>query len=218
MASGIPGLLCSPRVLKPTRPHTCLKPQDPLQSAQKPQHCVHACTHTPENPGTHSYIYICIYTYVCMLYIHVLRIYCFIYMYISIYVPTRVRKSWTPRAQTRAPKDHLNIRILQTMISGFPLVLGRGIRMWDPCVCVVFWALTKPPKVAKHSPLVRAARGRGCCRSCLWVLGQRHLKLQSVSQGPLRRTNKLAGSRKVLLQPHRRICLLNGTKGFKCLL
>ena len=39
----------------------------------------------------------------------------------------------------RGPKDHINIRILQTMISGIPLVLGLGTRMSDPYVYLVLW-------------------------------------------------------------------------------
>ena len=40
----------------------------------------------------------------------------------------------------RGPKDYINIRILQTMISGIPLILGLGTRMSDPYVYVVLWA------------------------------------------------------------------------------
>ena len=40
----------------------------------------------------------------------------------------------------RAPKDQTNIRILQTVISGIPLILGLGTKMSDPYVYVVFWA------------------------------------------------------------------------------
>ena len=29
----------------------------------------------------------------------------------------------------RAPKDHIDIRILETMMSGIPLILGLGARM-----------------------------------------------------------------------------------------
>ena len=39
-----------------------------------------------------------------------------------------------------APKVHMNIRILQTLISGIPLILGLGTRMSDPYVYVVCWA------------------------------------------------------------------------------
>ena len=38
----------------------------------------------------------------------------------------------------RGPKDHINIRILRTMISG--IILGLLTRMSDPYVYVVFWA------------------------------------------------------------------------------
>ena len=40
----------------------------------------------------------------------------------------------------KAPKDHINIRILQIMISGIPLILGLGTRMSCPYVYVVLWA------------------------------------------------------------------------------
>ena len=36
-----------------------------------------------------------------------------------------------------APKDHINTRILETMVSGIPLILGLGTRMPDPDVSVV---------------------------------------------------------------------------------
>ena len=45
-------------------------------------------------------------------------------------------------AQNRAPRDHLNIRIL-TMVSGIFLISSLGTRMSDPNVlmfCVVFFA------------------------------------------------------------------------------
>ena len=42
---------------------------------------------------------------------------------------------------SRAPKDHIEIRILQTMISGIRLGWGLGSRLSDPFVYVVFWAL-----------------------------------------------------------------------------
>ena len=41
----------------------------------------------------------------------------------------------------RGPKDHINIRILQTMISGIPLMLGLGTRMSDAHVFAVCWAV-----------------------------------------------------------------------------
>ena len=37
-------------------------------------------------------------------------------------------------------KDHINKRILQTMISDILVILGLGTRMSDPYVYVVFWA------------------------------------------------------------------------------
>ena len=36
----------------------------------------------------------------------------------------------------RAPNDHMNIRILHTMSSGIPPILGLGTRMSDPYVYV----------------------------------------------------------------------------------
>ena len=36
------------------------------------------------------------------------------------------------------PKEHLNTRLLQTIVSGIPLVLGLGARMWGPHVYVFF--------------------------------------------------------------------------------
>ena len=49
----------------------------------------------------------------------------------------------------RAVRDHINIRILQTMVSGFPLLWGLGTRMSDPCVYVVFWAPNDDVGVSK---------------------------------------------------------------------
>ena len=50
---------------------------------------------------------------------------------------------------SRGPKDHMNIRILQTMIStmisGIPFIAGLGTRKQDPYVYVVFWALKVNP-------------------------------------------------------------------------
>ena len=39
-----------------------------------------------------------------------------------------------------APKDHVNTRILQHMISGTLLILDLGTSMLDPYVYVVCWA------------------------------------------------------------------------------
>ena len=41
---------------------------------------------------------------------------------------------------SRTPKDHVDIRILQTMISGLLLIWVPGARMSDPYDYVVFWA------------------------------------------------------------------------------
>ena len=54
----------------------------------------------------------------------------------------------------RAPKDHIKARILQTVISGIPLMLSLGTRMSDPYLYVVFWAPSLATKggVELHSP------------------------------------------------------------------
>ena len=41
---------------------------------------------------------------------------------------------------TRCPKDHINARILQTMISGVPLISGLGAGMSEPYIHMAFWA------------------------------------------------------------------------------
>ena len=38
----------------------------------------------------------------------------------------------------RGPNHRINIKILQTMVSGIPLALGLRTRMQDPSVSVVF--------------------------------------------------------------------------------
>ena len=43
---------------------------------------------------------------------------------------------------------YINIRILQNMISGSPLIWGLGTRMSDPYVYVVLWA----PSTGFHTP------------------------------------------------------------------
>ena len=45
-----------------------------------------------------------------------------------------------PGQYNRAPKDHKNIRILPNMVSGIPLILVLGTRMYDPYVYVVVGA------------------------------------------------------------------------------
>ena len=40
-------------------------------------------------------------------------------------------------AISRDPKDHINIRLLETMISGIPLLASLGTRMSDPYVCFI---------------------------------------------------------------------------------
>ena len=44
---------------------------------------------------------------------------------------------------SRGPNDHIDIRILQTMASGIPLVLGNRTRIQDPSVHVVSGALAR---------------------------------------------------------------------------
>ena len=66
-----------------------------------------------------------IYIYI-LLYIYIYYYYYYIYIYI-MYIC--IHSIW-----------YRNIRILQSMISGIPLILGLGARMSDPCVYVVFWA------------------------------------------------------------------------------
>ena len=63
-------------------------------------------------------------------------------------------RSFQPRAVTyistpgpskpRGPKDHVTVGILETMVSGIPLVLGLGTRLADPCVDKVFGAPIGP--------------------------------------------------------------------------
>ena len=53
------------------------------------------------------------------------------------------------RGKVRAPKDHINIRILPTMISGIPLLLAPGTRMRYPYVHVVFGPLKVPASPLK---------------------------------------------------------------------
>ena len=47
----------------------------------------------------------------------------------------------------RDPNDHINIRILQTMISGIPLILGLGSRVSDPYVYIVLYRVSHIHKV-----------------------------------------------------------------------
>ena len=42
----------------------------------------------------------------------------------------------------RAPKDHINIGVLPTVIAGISLILGPGTSMGNSYVYVVFWAPT----------------------------------------------------------------------------
>ena len=67
-----------------------------------------------------------------------------------ITAPMQVSKAWQPKKRPtsiRGPKDHTNIRILEAMISGIPLMLGLRTRMPDPSVDVGFWALSMEEKL-----------------------------------------------------------------------
>ena len=69
---------------------------------------------------------------------------------------------------TRGPKDHINIRILQTMISGIPLILGLGTRMSDPYVYVVLWAPNnheRPRRAASKNSSAQGPRAVGASTS-----------------------------------------------------
>ena len=46
------------------------------------------------------------------------------------------------RGACLGPEDHVNIRVLQHLISGIPFILGLGARMSDSYLDVVFWAPT----------------------------------------------------------------------------
>ena len=47
----------------------------------------------------------------------------------------------------RAPKDKINIKILQARISGIPLAMGQRTRMRDPYVYTACWG----PTLSHHS-------------------------------------------------------------------
>ena len=53
---------------------------------------------------------------------------------------------WLWQPETKGRKDPINIRILQTMVSGIPLTLELRTRMQDPLVSAFFGAL------ANHEP------------------------------------------------------------------
>ena len=60
------------------------------------------------------------------------------------------------------------MRILQTMISGISLILGLGIRMSDPYVCVLSWALlgTRNPSSRPQQATPDAPMGAPCFTCC----------------------------------------------------
>ena len=54
---------------------------------------------------------------------------------------------------SRGPKDHMNSRILRTIVSGISLVLGPRTGRQDPYVYVVFGAAEQcPPCLTVHAP------------------------------------------------------------------
>ena len=57
----------------------------------------------------------------------------------------------SPTPAPGAPRDHINIRIPKTMVSGIILVLGLGTRMSDPYVYVVFWGSNQCPEGPSRS-------------------------------------------------------------------
>ena len=104
----------------------------------------------------------------------------------------------------RGPEEHINIRILQTMISSIPLIFGLSTRMSDPYVYVVFWApkdiwtLWNPPAL-QVSSLESLAWGR-IPRSRLRE--RAGIEAASGSQsGNLKPMKRSSGLLYVLLQP-----------------
>ena len=57
-----------------------------------------------------------------------------------------VKTPQTTHWYSRGPKSHISTRILHTMVSGIPPVLGLRARVQDHCVCVVF----RPPMCLKE--------------------------------------------------------------------
>ena len=53
---------------------------------------------------------------------------------LASFVNESPKDSLLARAVNRGPKEHINMRILQTMISGIRRILGLGTRMSDPYV------------------------------------------------------------------------------------
>ena len=76
---------------------------------------------------TRTRILICIHTHTCMCCVH----------WFVLRRPDPGTTELNP--ESRAPRDHIKMRILQSMVSGIPLILGLGTRVSDPCVSVVFW-------------------------------------------------------------------------------
>ena len=67
-----------------------------------------------------------LYTYI---YIHInAHVYIYIHISACAFLTLADRKSPEP-PEVGPPKDHINIRILPSLISGIPLILGLGTRM-----------------------------------------------------------------------------------------
>ena len=62
-------------------------------------------------------------------------------------MPTSKNSISGSASKTKGPKDHINIRILQTRVSGIPLILGLGTEMSDP---MFMWSFG-PLKTASSS-------------------------------------------------------------------
>ena len=76
---------------------------------------------------------------------------------------------------------HINTRILQTIVSGIPLVLGLGTRTQDPNVYVDFLGAPNQPhlEVALHQELIfKLLQGVG--KSC----NEGHRRGSGLEQGP----------------------------------
>ena len=69
----------------------------------------------------------------------------------------RVQGPWS---EAQDPIDHIKIRILESMISGIPLILCLGARRCDDYVHVVFWAHCREARRVFES-IFRVGRGRG---------------------------------------------------------
>ena len=75
-------------------------------------------------------------------------------------------------AYITGPKDNINIRILQNMVAGIPLVLGLGTRMSDPYGLLGPYTCSYGPKLGARPvvPRVPPNRQRGSWGSAPEVL------------------------------------------------